>query len=198
VLYRMTRSQDYDNLEKFVKYLGDYFQFITRDGLEMIPLETEVKYARTYTEIQTIRFSNRINVHFPELPEACRHIKVPRLILQPIIENCYNHGLENKVVNGIIEIEFSLELDMLIISVQDNSEQMNQEELIRLRDMLSEHEHFMENTGMVNVHRRIMINYGKTGGLRLSLGKYGGLLVQMYIPLHPGDEEALHVSHADY
>jgi two-component system sensor histidine kinase YesM len=56
----------------------------------------------------------------------------------------------------------------------------------------------MENTGMVNVHRRIMINYGKTGGLSLSIGKYGGLLVQMRISLHLQDGEALHVSLADY
>jgi two-component system sensor histidine kinase YesM len=198
VLYRMTKSQDYDNLEKFTKYLGDYFQFITRDGLEMIPLEMEVKYARTYTEIQTMRFSNRIHVDFHDLPEACRDMEVPRLILQPIIENCYNHGLENKVLNGIIDIEFFFEADMLIISIQDNSEQMNDEELLRLQHMLSEHADLMESTGMVNVHRRIMINYGKTGGLILSIGKYRGLLVQMCIPLHPQDGEALYVSHTDY
>lgn len=63
-------------------------------------MEKEVLHGKTYMEIQTVRFANRIATYFGDLPEGTADIPVPRLILQPIIENAYIHALEKKAKHG--------------------------------------------------------------------------------------------------
>ncbi|WP_239566178.1 sensor histidine kinase [Paenibacillus sacheonensis] len=89
ILYTMTRRGEYEQLMKFQLQLGEYFQFVTRNASDEVTLEQEVSHARTYCDIQSIRFSNRIRVAFEELPPAYAQEKVPRLILQPILENAF-------------------------------------------------------------------------------------------------------------
>jgi len=108
ILYRMARQEGNVSIEHLTKHLGDYFEFITRDGAEEVALQSEVSHAQSYTEIQAIRFSNRIQVRFAELPKAAEAIMVPRLILQPIIENAFVHSLEKRAKGGLLEVDFTL------------------------------------------------------------------------------------------
>src|SRR5690606_13977204 len=64
ILYRLAKLNDNESIARFSHYLGDYFQYITRNASEDIPLEMEFKHAMTYAEIENIRFNNRIQVHF--------------------------------------------------------------------------------------------------------------------------------------
>jgi two-component system sensor histidine kinase YesM len=162
--------------------LGEYFQYITRDGAEEVPLEKEAHHARTYMEIQTIRFGHRINVHFGAIPVGVGDILVPRLILQPIIENAYNHSLEKKVKDGQLSVEMSLSPVELIIAIQDNGNDLTDEKIEQLQMILHDGA-IQESTGMINVHRRLKIKYGEAGGLRLNRGIQGGLKVEIFIPI---------------
>lgn len=184
VLYRMIKNEDYEQLETFARYLGEYFQFITRDQMEYIPLAMEVKYARTYTDIQTIRFANRIVVQFDPLPSEFNALEVPRLIVQPLIENAYQHGLERKAGQGLMRIQFLVVRGDLVIRIEDNGEQMDHDHLLELRKRLRDPEDQSETTGMVNVHRRIQIMYGTSSGLTLDISSLGGLQVDLHIPLN--------------
>lgn len=58
ILYRMAKLRDHENLILLANYLGEYFQFITRDGAAEIPFEKEAKHAKNYLDIQTMRFAN--------------------------------------------------------------------------------------------------------------------------------------------
>ncbi|MBD2868958.1 sensor histidine kinase [Paenibacillus arenilitoris] len=191
ILHRMAKLHDNENIERFTKFLGEYFQFITRDGVHETTLETEAKYARTYMDIQSFRFANRIHGEFGELPEEIRNLQVPRLILQPLIENAYNHGLENKKKDGWIRVSFRADGGMLLVAVEDNGEELNEEKLQSLCIRLYVPEEASESTGLINVHRRLRIKYGQAGGVSLSLGESGGLRAELRIPL--GREEDEHV-----
>jgi len=195
ILHRMANLQDHDNIVRFTKYLGDYFQFITRDGMEEIPLEKEVKYARTYTEIQSFRFGKRIRSEFGDLPAGTEGYLVPRLILQPLIENAYHHGLENKMKDGWIGIGFRLEGDALVISVEDNGDELDELKLQELRKLLLDTHSQTESTGLINVHRRVQIKCGSGSGLTLTRGKSNGLLAELRLPLTK--EEIDHASSID-
>lgn len=184
LLYRMAKLQDYDNIIRFTGYLGDYFRFITRDKADEVALEAEAQYAKTYTDIQNFRFSARICVEFGDIPVDCADIPVPRLILQPIIENAYNHGLENKTKGGLIKIAFTETEERLLISIEDNGEAVSPQKLDELNRLLISPDDAGESTGISNVHRRLQIKYGARGGLRFSPRPDGGLRVDILIPLH--------------
>lgn len=183
ILYRMAQLEDNENVIRLTKHLGEYFQFITRDGAEEVSLEKEIHHARTYTEIQTIRFSPRIEASFGNIPEGFENILVPRLILQPIIENAYNHSLEKRSKGGWLNVEMDVYGELLVITVEDNGQQLTPDKLEEMRNRLQSYDEPAESTGMLNVHRRLKIKYGETGGLRLSTGERGGLKVEIVIPL---------------
>ncbi|QHT59109.1 HAMP domain-containing protein [Paenibacillus lycopersici] len=189
ILYRMAKQRDHDNVIYFTKHLGEYFQYITRDGSDEVPLASEIHHARTYAEIQSIRFSERIEVAFEEVPEGIREFPVPRLIVQPIIENAYNHGLENKRRGGLISVGFRARESAIDIVIEDNGDDMNADKLRMLQAGLLDKAEPSEHTGLLNVHRRIIIRYGG-GGLKLDLGTEGGLRVTITIPREEGNGDA--------
>lgn len=94
ILNSLARTGDTERIEQFTNMLGEYFRFITRNGKDHVPLKEEVEHSRIYTEIQQLRFSRRIKVDFGQVPPEMEQIQVPRLIIQPIIENAYEHSLE--------------------------------------------------------------------------------------------------------
>lgn len=193
VLSRLIYSQDIDKASQFVNFLSRYFQFITRDAANEISLEKEVENARTYTDIQTICYSGRIQVHFGELPEYFRKILVPRLILQPMIENSYKHGFENKLQGAELRILFNGKrnkdsVTSLSIIVEDNGDEISDEKVLELQKMMKSTTADMnETTGLYNVHRRIYLRYGLNSGIIISRSSLGGLKVE--IVLNYGNKE---------
>ncbi|NOU68875.1 HAMP domain-containing protein [Paenibacillus sp. LMG 31461] len=179
ILYRLAKVQDHDGVMQFSKYLGQYFQYITRNASDEVSLRDEVAHSRTYVEIQNIRFSNRINIDFDELPTDLELVPVPRLILQPILENAYKYGLEGKLEGGKISVHIESEHTCIRILVEDNGDELSQETLEHLQLQLAENRHDREFTGLLNVHRRLQLMYGETFGIQVARGKEGGLQVHM-------------------
>ena len=126
-----------------------------------------------------MRFYNRIRVVFPELPGEYEGIEVPRLILQPVIENALQHGLEDKEENGILEISFCRSETGLEIHVEDNGEKLTDEMIVELKWKL---DCKVQVTGLVNIHQRLKLFFGENGGLRIERSPYGGAEVIICIP----------------
>lgn len=186
ILHRLIKNDENETAELVSKNLGDYFHYITRNGLEEVSLEDEVNHARSYVEIQNIRFSNRIVVNFEPLPESFRDVMIPRLILQPLVENAYEHGLGDMVTGGTLAITFEASADRLYFSVEDNGMGLTEEQMSKMiRKITFEEEG--ETTGLINIHRRLKLRYGEHGGLEVMPGGNGGLLVRIYIPHDKGE-----------
>ncbi|NOU71392.1 HAMP domain-containing protein [Paenibacillus sp. LMG 31458] len=189
LLYRMTKAHDFDNATQFTKYLGDYFQYITRSGSENAALEQEFNHVRAYAEIQSIRFSNRIQFIFDEIPEVCKQVIVPRLILQPIVENAYQHGFEGALSDRLLRISVELDhsmdgTELLLIHIEDNGKGLTEHELNQWKIRLLEQDNPEEVTGMLNVHRRLRLKYGTIAGIVLTPIEAGGLRVTIKLPIH--------------
>lgn len=193
ILSRLIRGKDYENAFQFSMYLGEYLQFITRDAKDELPLEQEVKHARSYCEIQSICFSGRIRVDFADLPEAARFIPVPRLILQPVIENAYKYGLENRLSDGLLRIRMEESSHECRIIIEDNGDDLEDTDIATMRENLLDNKvEDAERSGLVNIHRRLQIRYGPHYGLTFSRSELGGLKVVILIP----NEKELDASHA--
>jgi two-component system sensor histidine kinase YesM len=182
----MARIGD-DNLIPFTKHLGEYFRFVTRNSSEYIPLKDEINHAKVYTEIQLMRFSKRLQIQFAECPDRYNSLKVPRLIVQPLIENAFEHGIEKKI-NGIISIDFEDNEKELNIIVEDNGNDMTDTRLIELQNSLKYSGDELETTGTINIHRRIKLVFGENSGLQVSRSKLGGLKVIMKIKIPGGND----------
>lgn len=186
-LHRLILNYENDSAAVVSKNLGEYFQYITRNANDEVTLESEVKHARSYVEIQNVRFSNRIEIVFEPLPERFRDIRVPRLILQPIIENAYQHGLGEKVLEGRLHIRFETADGQLRINVEDNGPGIRQAEADKLMHRMNREDREGESTGMINVHRRLQLKFGAEWGVSISRSDLGGLLVQIRIPTEGGE-----------
>lgn len=195
LLYRMTRAHDIDNASRFTMFLGDYYQYITRNGKEEVRLEEEVGHVRSYTEIQSIRFNERIRVEMENIPVHLRSILVPRLILQPIVENAYQHGFDIEMEACLLRIGVRETLDgggntFLHIEIEDNGKGLAEGELWRWEQLLSQEQAADEVTGLLNVHRRLRIRYGDQAGMQLVNGSNeAGLKVILTIPILDEEEE---------
>ena len=185
-IQKMVILEDNENAIRFTKQMGNYFKFITRSAADEVPLEKEVEHARVYTDIQAMRFAKRISVRFEDLPESAAKLVVPRLILQPILENAFEHGLKSKEKDGLLFIRFKQSETNVQIIVEDNGEDLTDEKLQKISESLNNHAAAAapddsEVTGMINIHRRIGLKFGQGSGLTASRGELGGLKVIMNI-----------------
>ncbi|NBD24992.1 sensor histidine kinase [Paenibacillus glycinis] len=191
ILYRLAKMQDHDSVIRFSQHLGEYFQYITRNGSEEVPLGAEMKHSRSYVEIQNIRFAkSRIAVDFSELPEGCGDMRVPRLILQPFIENAYHYGLETKRRDGRIAVTMTEQDGQLLISVEDNGERLTDADLRRIEANLAQQGADMEYTGMLNVHRRLQIRFGASYGVYVTRGEMGGMKATLRLPMPQSSDKS--------
>ncbi len=180
-LKSMLVKGDYENAEQFVSHLGNFFKFITRNAADEIILEKETEYAGIYTQIQKTRFRNRIQAEFGELPEDCKNLIVPRLILQPVIENAFEHGLKDKLGDGLIRVGFSGDPGEVCIFVEENGNGIDDDGIEKLVENLHAEGNEIESTGLINIHKRIRMKYGPESGLSISRGAMGGLRVEIRI-----------------
>jgi len=190
VLCRLIKSEDLELSYRFCRYLGDYFQFITRDDSDQVPLEVEIKHARTYVELQKVCYGERIQIRFDELDPAYAKQLVPRLILQPIVENVYKHAATTMIDGGELTVRFGYGEQHLDIVVEDSGTILTDGELLRLQQRFAASGQGIEDTtGMINVHRRIQLMCGPQYGLGLSRSELGGLEVTMRLALDMGGED---------
>lgn len=181
---QMAELENTEDIKEFSDYLGRYFRFMTRDFSKDVPLAKELEHSLVYLHIQNIRFSNRLIVETEPLPEAYRSILVPRIVLQPILENVFKHGLAHKALGGRLRLTFREEERALVLTVEDNGDQLTDEVLHRLQDRLGKAYSLDEGepTGLVNVHHRLRIKFGSEYGLTLSRSPLGGLRTDMRLP----------------
>lgn len=180
VLSRRIKRQDYDNAELLAKHLGTYFQYVTRNEADYVPLQRETDHARSYAAIQSARFVKRIRIDFEDTPASFAPIIVPRLIMQPLLENAFEYGLENRVKDGLLWVHFEETADEWQIWVEDNGEQISDEELAFISQTLIRGKQG-EITGLYNIHMRLQIYFHEKGGVRIQRSHLGGTAVMIYI-----------------
>ncbi len=193
LLHRLVKKRDMDRAELLSHQLGQYLKYITRGERDFVTLGEENEQARIYADIQAMRFTGRIRVLYPPPPAHVLHIAVPRLILQPLIENSFLHGLDNKAEDGMLKVLFQLERRDLVISVEDNGNELTDEALRALAQDLRDPAPGAEITGLLNIRRRLELVYDG-GKERLSVMRsgLGGLRTELRLPLSEevdGDDE---------
>ena len=176
-LYRMAKMEDNEGVAEMSRRLSSYYRYITRSDQNEVPLEMEYQNIVDYTDIQTIRFGDRIQVELEPLPDAYKNLTVPRFVLQPLFENAYYHGVE-KQQSGRIRLQFRPEPGALVILVENNGA-CTDEELAAITQYLSRSEEGEKITALKNVKGRMRL---LGGDLSISRGSLGGFCAALTLP----------------
>lgn len=198
MLQRMIQSDLKEESIEVSSKLGLYFKYITRTQAEFVSLKDEYDFAKIYSDIQSIRFEGRISTQFGTLPIHCLHWTVPRLILQPIIENAYNYGLEDKCSDGLLKITFSENENGLFIIIEDNGENLSDEKLEEIQQTLiasDSEQDTHEITGLDNISRRLLLYSQKQSFLTVTRSNIGGLKVSIFLTMPKEDYNETLINH---
>ncbi|RXZ82194.1 HAMP domain-containing protein [Paenibacillaceae bacterium] len=161
--------------------LSDYYRYMTRLDNHNTTLRDELKLVENYLEIHKLRLQ-RIEYEM-HVPEAMLDLKVPRLLIQPIVENAIIHGLEPKMGGGRIVITGSLSGEFVRLAIEDDGVGMAEDELWRLKERLNRSSMDSETScGMWNVHQRLKHGFGESAGLDIEsrLSGKSGMCVSLY------------------
>ena len=166
MVYRMAQQDGNEDIARLSLNLSRYYRYITTIPEHDVPLRDEVNHIRQYLEIQGMRFSPRVRVHMNELPEEIAQENIPPLILQPVVENAFVHGVKNKQSGGVVEVSFIMEQDRFGVTVYDNGGTMDAENVRRLDERMRAGE-LAEGSALYNLYRRMELLYGDHYELKL-------------------------------
>ncbi|WP_342549206.1 histidine kinase [Paenibacillus sp. FSL P2-0089] len=186
----MTKLERKDAVLQMAYHLSDYYRYTTRVENQAVRLADELKNAADYLSIHRMRMS-RIRYSI-EVADLMRDLEVPRLILQPIVENALIHGIEALEGPGRITISGSLDGNGYSLIVDDNGGTMTTVRLQELQKLLTNrYGERSEACGLLNVHRRLQLRYGADSGVRLSVNAASGLRVELYWTEKAVEDEAV-------
>lgn len=147
----------------------------------LVSLEEEYEHVRQYCIIQKLRYQDQLD-YFLDLPEDCKVVLVPRLILQPIIENSIYHGIKEQEGGGEIRLKSKHCGNHLEIIISDNGPGADIHELERFIES-DERAHTRQSVGLKNIHDRLKILFGDEAGISFRPHLHQGLEVILTIPL---------------
>lgn len=156
----------YDVIKAFGKMLR-YNMQLTK---ELVTVEEELQHLRQYLQIQKQRFGSKLEVTYKQGLHV-ENCLLPKLTIQPIVENCFKYGMTPKEHAWQIEIKVWRQKELLCIHVKDNGPGMEKEALDALKQKLEERQGFLFNDkdtiGLKNIQSRIQLHFGNSYKLQL-------------------------------
>lgn len=175
-LRALLMNEEYEAAEQMMDVLGRYLRYITTSDRDEATLRDELAHAAAYMDIQKMRFGARLNTRMEPCPPQYADKPVPRIIVQPLIENAFEHGIRDMKDTGVIAVSFEAEGNRLSIFVDDNGPNATDELIERTQAVLDEASGapMGDSVALSNIHRRICILYDPGSGLYISRSPLGG------------------------
>lgn len=164
--------------------LSSLFRYSMRHAEEVVELRQEIDHVIHYLYIMNKKYNDRIAVTF-QVPEDVLSLKIPKLLLQPIVENSIRHGFGEDRREGAIHIHATLVKRGLVLMVRDNGKGMDRRSLRRLRTHIETPNHKMGNIGLYNVSQRIKLKYGNDYGMIIRSVVDVHMTVYLILPIIP-------------
>ena len=183
-------------ISEMVEDLADIMEAGVGKSEEFIPLSTEIEYIEKYFRIMKRRFEERLQTKI-EVDEGLMGYKVPKLLMQPLVENAIYHGIDKAAKGGFIELRAKKDESHVVVTITNSGKAMHGEEIEKINALLNmpSDEYFYNlrenqrnNVGVENVNRRIKLYYGEEYGLSISKNSENHTVVTALLPLGGMDE----------
>lgn len=181
----MARDYDAEDIVRLVDALTNMFRIGLSHGKDIITVKEEITHVSNYLYIQKIRYKDKLN-YVIHVDESLYAVEVPKLILQPLVENAIYHGVKAKRGGGTITITGVPEGENLVFTVQDDGAGMLQEKVEELNRRMSERSVLDEQKsfGLFYIRERIQLCYGKGYGVHVESALGEGTRVTITLPLY--------------
>jgi len=171
---------------KMVGSLSNYFRFSLSRGQNVITLKEEQQHIKSYLEIQQMRYRDLMEYEI-DIPDELKRYILPKLTLQPLVENALYHGIKVRRRKGLIRVQGRIQDDSVILEVSDDGCGMTAERLAEIRASLEDER--SEGFGLRTVHQRIRILFGGDYGLSVESTPDVGTRITVKIPMQTNEKE---------
>lgn len=169
----MAEFQDTEKVISITKALSNFFRISLSNGKEKIPLKEEINHIKEYLYIQKQRYEDKLEYKI-SIQEELENIEVPKIILQPFVENAIYHGIKNLDTTGIISIYSQIIENKIELIIEDNGigfEAAKKQALMK-----------MGGVGIKNVNKRIQYYYGNEYGVKIDSSFKTGARIIITLP----------------
>ena len=170
-------------ISKVTLSLSMFYRTALSKGQDMVTVDNCIQNIKAYLDIQLVMHDNEFQVMWEIDPEVKGDI-VPKLLLQPVVENALEHGLDMKEDGEkILKLFFVKDKEDVLLAVEDNGPGMKQEEADKLVN------YPVSGYGLKNVNDRMLLLYGERYAIRIYSKIGQGTRVEMRIPCQSADKE---------
>lgn len=180
-----------EQVPEMIEALSEQIHYLIGPMQDMVPLEREIGIVRKYVYLLNCRIGGKLQLTVKAAGAGV--FQVPKLILQPIVENAYVHGIKPKG-KGCIMIETTVGKESFEITVMDNGVGMDEEAMEKIRRLFEsdepgiKNEYNWQSIGLKNVYDRIRYLYGEKYGIRITSTLAVGTMVRILLPLPERNE----------
>ncbi len=177
--------KDTEQVSLITSAIGKIYRYNSK-GEPFVPLSQEIDIIKAYVNIQQARFQNRITTLYSVSKEAAG-VPIFKMLLQPLVENAFVHGLEPKPESGMLYIGAKAEDGLLCVSIRDNGVGIPPEKLEEIeRQLAAKSADTSSHLGLANINARLKLQYGEKYGLSVSSSFGDGTCVTIRQPVCAG------------
>ena len=182
LFYIVSVADQPQDVKKMTRHLAEYYRYLSK-AKDRVCIQDEVEFARHYLSIQALRKDFQFQISLEE--HVGQELILP-LLIQPIIENAIEHGIEAKDGAHQINLSVKRKNSGIHISVSDDGPGMLLDDLETLYHVINQPHHQGDSIGLWNVNQRLKNAYGKEAGLHLKINDLGGLTIHFTINKESG------------
>lgn len=179
IIYMIDKGEN-QKAEEMIVALSKFFRISISRGKTIIPLKDEVEHVRNYLLIQKIRFGDQFTYSIDVDPSLYQYSCI-KLILQPLVENAIEHGLNDNESGGKIEIIGTQNENYIILKIKDNGYGISEDKLEQIYKSFHD-DSIHQGVGLKNVYQRIKIYYGDEADIKIDSLFDEGTIISIYIP----------------
>ena len=168
---------------EMIAALTEILKYALGSAASSVPLSEEIRIAQSYLEIQAVRFPGQFNVFWQIDPETS-DAQVIRMLLQPLLENCLEHGINSATPQIDISVASRAEEGRLLLSVTDNGAGFTPERLAEIRQTMESSVSWKKrHIGLMNTHKRLRLTFGEDYGVRIESQSGKSTQITLVLPL---------------
>ena len=189
--------QGCESIAKMAKALASFFRYSISRKENVVTIQDELNNIQHYIMIQNYRFENKFlfEVKIEQEDKAAYNCQIPKMAIQPIVENAIFHGLETKQGECHVTIRIRMTENLVLLMVSDNGIGMNEMQLKKLREGLEQEKRDGESSdhgngiALYNVNQRLKLLFGESYGLHIYSIEGEGTDVEIQMPVRTGRED---------
>lgn len=176
---------DQDDIAESLQVLGKMMRYCLRWRIHRVSLAQEIEYIRSYVYILNIRNDYAISLEI-DIPEELMDIEIPKMTLQPLIENAFVHAIEKTESDASLKVYANVKNDRIFLSVQDFGEGMSEEQVENIKNYLADSAYERDSKGSIglkNIQQRLTVFYGSDYRIEINSKPGTGTTISVPVPL---------------